>query len=52
MKLKIKIISILLPAVASFSVSAQQLSLSREQCIEIALRDNPVVRIADMEVKK
>lgn len=32
--------------------TAQQLTLSREQCVEIALRDNPTVRVADMEVKK
>ncbi|MDE5882502.1 MAG: TolC family protein [Muribaculaceae bacterium] len=31
---------------------AETLSLSREECVEIALRDNPTVRIADMEVKK
>lgn len=31
---------------------AETLTLSREQCLEIALRDNPTVRIADMEVKK
>lgn len=31
---------------------ADTLSLSREECVEIALRDNPTVRIADMEVKK
>lgn len=31
---------------------AQELTLSREQCVEIALRDNPSVIIADMEVKK
>ncbi len=28
------------------------LTLSRQQCVEIALRDNPTVRIADMEIKK
>ena len=31
---------------------AETLTLSREQCLEIALRDNPTVRVADMEVKK
>lgn len=31
---------------------AELLTLSREQCIEIALRDNPTVKVADMEVKK
>ncbi|MBD5358837.1 MAG: TolC family protein [Bacteroides sp.] len=33
-------------------LAAETLTLSREQCLEIALRDNPTVRIADMEVKK
>ena len=28
------------------------LTLSRQQCVEIALRDNPTVRIANMEIKK
>lgn len=35
-----------------FTAGAEQLVLSREQCLEIALRDNPTVRVADMEVKK
>lgn len=30
----------------------ETLTLSREECLEIALRDNPTVRVADMEVKK
>lgn len=34
------------------AIAADPLVLSREQCVEIALRDNPTVRIADMEVKK
>lgn len=34
------------------SVSAEVLTLSREQCVEIALRDNPTVKVADMEVRK
>lgn len=42
------LITICMPAIAS----GQQLTLSREQCVEIALRDNPSVIIADMEVKK
>lgn len=33
------------------AIAADPLVLSREQCVEIALRDNPTVRIADMEVK-
>ncbi len=31
---------------------AETLSLTREECIEIALKDNPTVRVADMEVTK
>lgn len=31
---------------------AQVMTLSREQCIEIALRDNPTIRVADLEVKR
>lgn len=31
---------------------SETLTLSREECLEIALRDNPTVRVADMEVKK
>lgn len=33
-------------------LSADTLTLSREQCVEVALRDNPTVRVADMEVRK
>lgn len=36
----------------AFPALAETLTLSREQCLEIALRDNPSVRVADMEVKK
>ena len=32
--------------------SADTLRLSREQCVEIALQDNPTIRIADLEVKR
>ena len=42
-------------SIALFAVptmQAETLSLTREQCLEIALRDNPTVRVADMEVKK
>ncbi len=47
----------LLPLLALIGFSAlpamaETLSLSREECVEIALRDNPTVSIADMEVKK
>lgn len=38
--------------IPALDVSAETLSLSREECVEIALRDNPTVRISDMEVKK
>lgn len=44
-----------LVSLIGFSVlpaASETLSLSREECVEIALRDNPTVRIADMEVKK
>ena len=34
------------------NAEAETLTLSREECVEIALRDNPTVRVADMEVKK
>lgn len=36
----------------SLDMSAEILTLSREECLEIALQDNPTVRIADMEIKK
>ena len=36
----------------SNKINAEIVSLSREQCIEIALQDNPTVKIADWEVKK
>ncbi|MDE5714295.1 MAG: TolC family protein [Muribaculaceae bacterium] len=31
---------------------ADTLTLSREQCVEVALRDNPTVKVADMEITK
>lgn len=31
---------------------ADTLRLSREQCVEIALQDNPTIRVADLEVKR
>lgn len=34
------------------SAKAQTMTLSREQCVEIALSDNPTIRIADMEVRR
>lgn len=48
-KRKLTLITFLAFSLLSF---AETLTLSREECIEIALRDNPTVRIADMEVKK
>lgn len=42
----------ILVGVSAFPIEAETLSLTREECVEIALRDNPTVRIADMEVKK
>ena len=35
-----------------FNIVADTLTLSRKQCIEVALQDNPTVKIADLEVKK
>lgn len=37
---------------AAVAPDAKMLRLSREECIEIALQDNPTIRIADMEVKR
>ncbi|MBQ5723166.1 MAG: TolC family protein, partial [Muribaculaceae bacterium] len=31
---------------------ATTLTLTREQCIEIALQDNPTIKVADMELKR
>lgn len=45
----------LLPAVLFVSglyANPETLNLSRQQCLEIALKDNPTVMIADMEIKK
>ena len=33
-------------------IKADTITLSRQQCLEIALQDNPTVKIADWEVKK
>lgn len=48
-KRKLTFLTFLTLSLASF---AETLTLSLEECIDIALRDNPTVRIADMEVKK
>ncbi len=39
-------------AMSGFSVYAQEQTLTLDQCISIALSENPTVRIADMEVQK
>ena len=52
MRLTLKFAPLLLLLASTGTASAEQLVLSREQCLEIALRDNPTVRVADMEVKK
>lgn len=53
MKINLKLLSatLLLFSMAPLS-KAEQITLTREQCVEIALRDNPTVKVADMEVKK
>lgn len=47
-------ILMLLGAAALMPLQAADLAmtLSREQCVEIALSDNPTIRIADMEVRR
>lgn len=52
MKLSIKVLAASLTCLAALPVWGEEMVLSREQCVEIALRDNPTVRIADMEVTK
>lgn len=37
---------------ASAQTPTDTLRLSRQQCIEIALQDNPTIRVADLEVKR
>lgn len=39
-------------AAAPVATAATVPVLSREQCVEIALNDNPTVRVADMEIKR
>lgn len=36
----------------SFSVKAQTLELTLDDCLKIALSDNPVIRVADMEITR
>ena len=46
-------LSFLLPITAFAQSSATDtLKLSREQCVAIALQDNPTIRVADLEVKR
>lgn len=37
---------------ATAYAQTDSLTLSREQCVEIALQDNPTIKIADLEVKR
>lgn len=37
---------------AGSELQSDTLRLTREQCVEIALQDNPTIRVADMEVKR
>lgn len=39
-------------SLSGVSAEIRNLVLTRQQCVEIALRDNPTVKVADMEVKK
>ena len=39
-------------SVAHSPTSADTLSLSLDQCIAIALNDNPTIRVADMEIRR
>lgn len=49
----IAMLSLLLSMTAiAQSASTDTLRLSREQCISIALQDNPTIRVADLEVKR
>lgn len=53
MKFLLKLFPLLsVMSLAVFESNAETLSLTREECIEIALKDNPTVKVADMEVKK
>ncbi len=54
MKLSLKFVSMLILSVfpAKQGLAVETLTLSREKCVEIALRDNPTVIVADMEIKK
>lgn len=45
-------ISILCIIALTAGAKAESVTLSRQECLEIALRDNPTVRVADMEITK
>ncbi len=45
-------IIICLPAVGRDATATDTLCLSRQRCVEIALQDNPSVKVADLEVKR
>ncbi|MCH5231136.1 MAG: TolC family protein [Muribaculaceae bacterium] len=52
MKRILILFALLLTLLPSQTVKGEPMTLSRQQCIQIALQDNPTVKIADWEVKK
>lgn len=55
MKSKMRIImSVLAALMCAMPAAAQNdtLRLSRAKCVEIALQENPTIKVADMEVKR
>lgn len=52
MKRIIKVLFLIIFIFSASNIFAESIILSRQQCIEIALQDNPTVKIADWEVKK
>lgn len=53
-QLKSSIITAIITAMTAPALvaSAESLTLSREQCVEIALQENPTIKVADLEVKR
>lgn len=49
---KITLLAAAMTAAVASAAPADTLRLTREQCIEIALSDNPTVRVADMEITR
>lgn len=47
-----KVLFLIILIFSASNIFAESIILSRQQCIEIALQDNPTVKIADWEVKK